>query len=663
MAKAFASFASGYGVMSARPSASWPSALQRVVFGRAASWPRGPPAAGRSHCRVAAAVLALQPTVARAFPLRVLQAAGEAHEAAIDYYASLAESASQDDDMRSLVFATSVTALVCMVVMLAVVFCFGPRRSKEGLLDAECGSAEAEAPCEGNAVLNLFFPGASLAESFDALLLEGLSDLGAKETSLAALSAELSERRFGQGSTVLASLVGPRPCVEELRALHLEELVVLGYRAALGAPSEPEEPKAPPDPPRPGAFDGRWLHRGDAHSHVEVVQGDRIRLSAGRSRRLRLLSGSSCIVKLRGVEHRATLRDDEVHWDDGNVWVRAPEPGHTLPFLPGTWLHSAGARIVITQDGEYLTIRNPKLGERRILLSDFEHGHHIRYFGHRGVMRDDVITWSNGTTWTKVDGGDVAHAAFGDVERSEAQDAELEAADAVAPGDEPGLSDADFWEEALQREAAPEDSQPLFVAPCMADAECDAAEADPSPTRPLVTLPFTPRDGGEAPCAATGDGAPGEETSLRSAFSFADPCGPSPLAGDATARSDGADLPTWPEAAAAPRRSRRGADLAKRRSRLPPQAEDPRSGCGGSLESWNRGLRLLEGSGASIAMALAAGAPPSSRDSAAWPSPAPGERTEGDAAPAACCAPGECPGAGRRPAGETRSAPGREEVI
>lgn len=55
---------------------------------------------------------------------------------------------------------------------------------------------------------------------------------------------------------------------------------------------------------------------------------------------------------------------------------------HTLPFLPGTWLHSAGARIVITQDGEYLTIRNPKLGERRILLSDFEHGHHIRYFGH-----------------------------------------------------------------------------------------------------------------------------------------------------------------------------------------------------------------------------------------------------------------------------------------
>lgn len=163
-------------------------------------------------------------------------------------------------------------------------------------------------------------------------------------------------------------------------------------------------------------------------------------------------------------------------------------------------------------------------------------------------MRDDVITWSNGTTWTKVDGGDVAHAAFGDVERSEAQDAELEAADAVAPGDEPGLSDADFWEEALQREAAPEDSQPLFVAPCMADAECDAAEADPSPTRPLVTLPFTPRDGGEAPCAATGDGAPGEETSLRSAFSFADPCGPSPLAGDATARSDGADLPTWPEA-------------------------------------------------------------------------------------------------------------------
>ena len=69
----------------------------------------------------------------------------------------------------------------------------------------------------------------------------------------------------------------------------------------------------------------------------------------------------------------------------------------------GKWTHSSGGEINISVDGtgQSVVISHPTVGKQTIEVRKFCQGDGLDYFGFKGKLDGNKITWNNGVVWTK----------------------------------------------------------------------------------------------------------------------------------------------------------------------------------------------------------------------------------------------------------------------
>jgi len=71
----------------------------------------------------------------------------------------------------------------------------------------------------------------------------------------------------------------------------------------------------------------------------------------------------------------------------------------------GTWKHSAGGEILVAPGGDSskVLINHYLLGSQLIAISDFvTQGGQLSFCKHVGTLEGNMIRWSNGSVWTKI---------------------------------------------------------------------------------------------------------------------------------------------------------------------------------------------------------------------------------------------------------------------
>mmetsp|Transcript_43594 Transcript_43594/g.135056 ORF Transcript_43594/g.135056 Transcript_43594/m.135056 type:complete len:82 (+) Transcript_43594:114-359(+) len=76
----------------------------------------------------------------------------------------------------------------------------------------------------------------------------------------------------------------------------------------------------------------------------------------------------------------------------------------SLSQVAGKWQHSSGGDIEVSQDatGKSVVIIHPTVGKQTMDVSKFLTADGLDYFGFKGKLDGNKITWNNGVTWTKV---------------------------------------------------------------------------------------------------------------------------------------------------------------------------------------------------------------------------------------------------------------------
>ena len=69
----------------------------------------------------------------------------------------------------------------------------------------------------------------------------------------------------------------------------------------------------------------------------------------------------------------------------------------------GKWTHSSGGEINISVDGtgQSVVINHPTVGKQTLEVRKFCQGEGLDYFGFKGKLDGNKITWNNGVVWTK----------------------------------------------------------------------------------------------------------------------------------------------------------------------------------------------------------------------------------------------------------------------
>ena len=69
----------------------------------------------------------------------------------------------------------------------------------------------------------------------------------------------------------------------------------------------------------------------------------------------------------------------------------------------GKWTHSSGGEINISVDGtgQSVVINHPTVGKQTLEVRKFCQGDGLDYFGFKGKLDGNKITWNNGVVWTK----------------------------------------------------------------------------------------------------------------------------------------------------------------------------------------------------------------------------------------------------------------------
>mmetsp|Transcript_44645 Transcript_44645/g.104013 ORF Transcript_44645/g.104013 Transcript_44645/m.104013 type:complete len:83 (-) Transcript_44645:89-337(-) len=75
----------------------------------------------------------------------------------------------------------------------------------------------------------------------------------------------------------------------------------------------------------------------------------------------------------------------------------------TLEQTLGRWRHSDGGRINISMDsdGRSVVILHPTMPKQTLDSSRFCSGSDLDYFGYKGMLSGDKITWNNGVVWER----------------------------------------------------------------------------------------------------------------------------------------------------------------------------------------------------------------------------------------------------------------------
>lgn len=70
----------------------------------------------------------------------------------------------------------------------------------------------------------------------------------------------------------------------------------------------------------------------------------------------------------------------------------------------GKWSHSSGGEIDINVDstGQSVIINHPTVGKQTLEVRKFCAGDGLDYFGFKGKIEGNKITWNNGVVWTKL---------------------------------------------------------------------------------------------------------------------------------------------------------------------------------------------------------------------------------------------------------------------
>merc|ERR1712194_330164 len=68
----------------------------------------------------------------------------------------------------------------------------------------------------------------------------------------------------------------------------------------------------------------------------------------------------------------------------------------------GKWIHNLGGEITISPDTDgNVVVDHYSQGKRVIAPGDFVVGNKLKYFKRKGTLATNVITWNNGSTWTR----------------------------------------------------------------------------------------------------------------------------------------------------------------------------------------------------------------------------------------------------------------------
>lgn len=153
------------------------------------------------------------------------------------------------------------------------------------------------------------------------------------------------------------------------------------------------------------AFNGLWTHQYDPDLR-EFILGDTIHGPDGTQIQMTSRSRTSMSIVLNGQAHHAELKDDQLRWDDGDVWIRVPLD----EAMDGRWRRSSGARHHIIV-GHH--IYNPDGSQRRILELHADHLVAEAADSSRppitATFFGDRIDWGSGNVWYRdeaADGGD-----------------------------------------------------------------------------------------------------------------------------------------------------------------------------------------------------------------------------------------------------------------
>jgi len=145
-------------------------------------------------------------------------------------------------------------------------------------------------------------------------------------------------------------------------------------------------------------FDGRWTHRTQP-GIIQLIKGETLHGPDGSEVPVMALGKSRMAIQLKGTTHRATLRSDELLWDDGDVWVRmqgrelfdgrwTQKKSHvsTEVIVGDTILRPDGSEVKITPQGE----------NRFAMQCDGE--------VYSGQLVGDQLVWDDGDTWVRKEG-------------------------------------------------------------------------------------------------------------------------------------------------------------------------------------------------------------------------------------------------------------------
>lgn len=75
--------------------------------------------------------------------------------------------------------------------------------------------------------------------------------------------------------------------------------------------------------------------------------------------------------------------------------------GADLNRLEGAWTHSNGGVVFVLNDGEHFMIQSPHAQSVRLSTSEFAQADGLHYYQHIGRLSDNVISWSNGSSWSR----------------------------------------------------------------------------------------------------------------------------------------------------------------------------------------------------------------------------------------------------------------------
>jgi len=113
---------------------------------------------------------------------------------------------------------------------------------------------------------------------------------------------------------------------------------------------------------------------------------------------LKETSGNRLTVVDQGREFVGKRVRDEIHWDDGAVWVRLP----ALSTFDGHWAHELHPEMVATIMGTKVQMAD---GFVTTLVPQGANGFYILLSGerHNAQIRDNVLHWGGGDVWLRVD--------------------------------------------------------------------------------------------------------------------------------------------------------------------------------------------------------------------------------------------------------------------